>query len=338
MFHRFIVFVLTFLLSNAAWAHHSPGSTGGGLSVESAETLPQGEVSFSYRVDYTSFQGIYEQEIQDMTMAIAATGAEHVHLDAARQSVLQTMALSYGIADDLQVSWGFLGTYRAIDMREGHTHSDLSYGYHSFGDINGATDSWVTSKWQALKGEEGKLALVGGVKIPIGTTDARSQEPPSPTNSRILGLDLQPSTGAIDGTLGLAFTRLFSEQVSLDVDTRYTLRGYYKDFKAGDRLDGGVALAYKLLKNEAGTFSLTPFLEGNAMFLARNQEWDTDEGEWHEEVNTGGLSFFLSPGVKIAAGRNFSVALSFQLPVIQDLNSFQQKIDYKATAAMTASF
>jgi len=338
MMRRYFLFLFLCSITTLSWAHHSPGSTGGGLSVESAETLPQGEVSISYRVDFTSFQGIFEKEIKDMTLAIFASGIDHVHLDALRQSVLQTMTVSYGITDNLEVSWGMPGQYRAIDMREGHTHADGSYGYHSFGDIVGTTDSWITGKWQAVKGDWGKAAVLAGIKIPTGTTDARSKEPPSSTNSRILALDLQPSSGAIDWNLGLSFTRLITDQLSLDADARYTVRGTYSNFRAGDRFDGGIALAYRLIRDEAGSFAIGPFLEGNFTSLAKNQEWDTVEEVWAEEVFTGGTSFYVSPGLKASAGKNFSLALGVQLPLVQNLNSIQQKIDAKATAALSASF
>jgi hypothetical protein len=73
------------------------------------------------------------------------------------------------------------------------------------------------------------------------------------------------------------------------------------------------------------------------VLLGRNQE-ELAPGDWEEEDNTGGTTFFLSPGLRVSAGRGFSVAFTFQLPVVQELNSIQQKTDYKASAVLNGSF
>jgi len=334
MFRSFLSFLLAFSFTLPVMAHHGPGSTGGGLSVLSAETLPQGEVSISYRADYTKYEDLSGAEIEAKTLAI---GAAHVHLDVVRESFLQSFGIAFGVTDLLQLEIELLGQYRAVAVAEGHTHGlPDDYGFHSFGDISGQTDTWVTGKLQVLQGEVGKLALIGGVKLPTGRTDARSQEPPSTTNARILDLSLQPGSGSFDGSFGLAFTSALGGDLSLDVDSRYTSRGSHESFRAGDRLDAGAALGWRFLRMEDGSFGMGGFLETNLVNLDRNQE--EEDGVWEDEDNTGGLTLFVAPGLKATAGKNFSAALSFQVPVVQSLNSEQQKTDYKASVSMSMSF
>jgi len=332
MFRSFLSFLLAFSFTLPTLAHHGPGSSGAGLSVGSAETLPQGEVSISYKVDYTHYEVLSDAEIQALTESV---GAGHVHLDVVRESLLQTFHLAFGVTDLLQLEVGLLGRYRAVAVAEGHTHGDLSYGYHTFGDINGETDTWVSGKFQALSGDAGKLALTAGLKLPTGKTDARSQEPPSTTNARILDLGLQPGSGSLDGTFGLAYTLPLGEGLSLDADSRYTVRGAHETFRAGDRFDGGLSLGYRLLSTE-DAFSLGLFLEANGVVLNRNRE--EEDGVWEDEDNTGGLVVFASPGLRVSMGKNFSGALSFQVPVMQELNAPQQKTDYKASLSVSTSF
>jgi hypothetical protein len=295
--------------------------------VGSAETLPQGEVSVSYKVDYTLYEVLSDAEIQAMTESV---GAGHVHLDVIRESLLQNFNIAFGVTDTLQLEVGLLGRYRAVAAAEGHTHGDLSYGYHSFGDINGEADTWVSGKFQALSGDSGKLALLAGLKLPTGKTDARSSE-----DNDLLGLELQPGSGSLDGSFGLAYTLSLGQDLSLDADSRYTVRGSHETFRAGDRFDGGFSLGYRFLRTEDG-FSLGGFLETNVVNLNRNQE--VEDGVWAEEDNTGGLAVFLSPGLRVSVGKNFSGALSFQVPVVQELNAPQQKTDYKASLAVSTSF
>ncbi|MBI4566256.1 MAG: transporter [Planctomycetes bacterium] len=303
---------------------HGPGTSGGGLLTQSGAVLKLGAVSLSVRLDYTLFERLSETQIRDRTFKVSG---DHVHFDAARWTLLESIDVAVGVAEDLQLGFAF-GYYRANDLREGHLHGDGSYGFHDFADVSGMTDQWINAKWRALKGPEGSFALFAGVKLPFGDDDEVGEDG---TRNEPLEPSLQPGSGAFDVALGTAYSRWLSENVTLDTSVSYTYRTEEDHFKIGDLVLFGIAVAHRFTENVRTFPQPSVFLEANVRHLFRNEE----DGE--RVRNSGGTALFLSPGFRFGFSERASLTLSVQIPVVQALHDKQQETLLKVAMGVTVS-
>jgi hypothetical protein len=318
--------MLAIIASALLLCDHGPGTSGGGVGTQSGETLGPSKMTLTWRQDYTQYERLSSDDIESRTMKMS--GEDHAHFDALRWSLLETLEISYGLAEDWQFGYS-LGWYKGNDLREGHLHEDGSYGYHEYGDISGMTDHWMTLKHRVLKGESGHLAFTAGIKLPFGDDDEIGEDG---TRNAPLEASLQPGSGTFDFLFGAAFSRYLTPNVTLDTSLSYTARTIEDDYKIGDLILYGLAVAYRFSENAASTPSASVFLELNLRHLFHNEE---DDEEVH---NSGGTVLFLSPGVKIAFTPGAAFTLSLQFPIVQDLEDEQQETDFKATTALTLSF
>src|SRR4051812_42991617 len=93
-----ITFTFLFLLvAPPALANHGPGTSGGGSSTASGETLKQGKFELSLRDDYTQFENVSRAEAERRALRSG-------EFDGIDSSNIISGELAYGITDDLQVS------------------------------------------------------------------------------------------------------------------------------------------------------------------------------------------------------------------------------------------
>ena len=125
------------------------------------------------------------------------------------------------------------------------------------------------------------------------------------------------------GAVGLGNVR----SVELDFDTQRA-----DDFRLGDRIDAGVAVAYRFTEDIKQFPQLGVFAEANMRHLFKSEDHGVSDS------NTGGTALFLTPGMRVGFTPHFSFTVSAPLPVVQDLNGLQLKTRYKINAALTLSF
>lgn len=89
--------VLAALLPQQAFANHGPATSAGGITVDSAEPLPEGESAFVLREHYTSYENLTRAEIASR----ADKGGEFDYL---RESFITTLGAAYGVTDDFDLS------------------------------------------------------------------------------------------------------------------------------------------------------------------------------------------------------------------------------------------
>lgn len=327
MLHRLLEFTVrqrvfavlaTVAFAIPAHADHGPGTSGGGSSTQSAETLKSGKFSLEIREDYTEFQRLSAAEIT----AKAFSAGE---IDVLSRSFIETVSLSYGVAENFQAGLG-LGFYHAV--RPSSTEFDAgtaTFDTTTF-NPNGLTDLWLTGKHRFYRGPLGQFAVFGGVKFPTGrhaVTDSN-------------GARLEPSatagSGSFDGMMGLAFSRFLTSRLTLDVSAQYTLRTEHDGFKLGDRVDGGVAFAYRFTEDIQKFPQVSAFAEANVRHLFKS------EAAGVRDSNTGGTVLFLTPGVRFAFNQQLSLTVGAPLPVMQHLNGEQLKTDFKVNSALNLSF
>lgn len=305
-------------VTSPALANHGPGTSGGGATTASGETLKAGNLALDYRFDWTSFRGVTEPEA-------ARRATSSGEFDSLDNAFVHSFGLSYGLTDDWQLSIasGFYVGDHFVSAGAESPDEDPTVGT---ADPKGFTDTWFTTKLRVYHGEQGSLSFFGGVKAPTGHDDdlLTTGEPLEPSS--------QAGTGAVDFQLGAAYSRYLTPRVTLDASAAYVLRTKHDHFKVGDRADLGLALAYRLTEDVRRTPSLAAFGEVLAVWIGKDRE----SGEAND--NSGGWTVYLSPGLRCRLTDHLSVTTAVLIPVAQELNGSQVKQDFRLSVGVTLLF
>ena len=299
----------------AARANHGPGTSGGGSSTVSGETLRAGGFDLSLRTDVTWYESFTRAEAASRAM-------QHGEFDGLHRSLVETLGIAWGATDDLQVG-AQLGWYRGTGFvaaeDDGMGGADVATA-----DPRGLTDLWLQAKLRVLRGPGGHLACLAGVKLPTGDDDEELSD------GSELEPSSQPGTGAVDFQFGLAYSRYLSARTTLDASGVYTFRGEHGGFEVGDRLDAGAALAYRLTEDvrHFPNWSLSAELLG--VWIGQDEEGGA------RNENSGGTTVYLAPGVRGRLNPHVAVSLAPSVPVFQDLDGDQ--VETRARVACTLSF
>lgn len=297
-------------------ANHGPGTSGGGSATVGGETLAPGKWDLSLRYDYTNFQNI------------SRAGAERRALgsgefDAVQESHLTTFGVAFGIVDDLQIG-ASIGYYKANGFIDAESEEGVAESGTS--DPDGLTDLALTLKYRVMKGQPGNLSVIGGVIAPTGRDDV------SLGNGESLEPSSQPGTGAWAYQFGLAYSRYLTSRVTVDASGVYTLRTEHDGFEVGDRLDLGVAAAYRITESVKTFPNYSVFAEVNAVHLGKDKE-DGDRNP-----NTGGWTVYLTPGARVRFNDTVAFTVAPSFPVIQEENGEQIDSRFKLAATLSVSF
>lgn len=117
--------------------NHGPGTSGGGASTASGETLKQGGLEVSFRTDFTEFENVSRAEAE-------AEAIQSGEFDALERSLIESVSMAYGLTDDLQVG-AQIGYYLGrnfIDAEE----DGLGGAESATADPEGLTDLWLSAK------------------------------------------------------------------------------------------------------------------------------------------------------------------------------------------------
>lgn len=93
----------------------------------------------------------------------------------------------------------------------------------------------------------------------------------------------------------------------------YVLRPGRDHFKVGDRLDGGVGLAYRLTESIKTFPQFSVFTEIHEVWLKK----DEDHGE--KDPNSGSLTLYVTPGFRTRFNECCALTIAPSLPVYQDV-------------------
>lgn len=318
---------LTLLATSVAYANHGPSTSGAGVGTGSAETLRAGRFEFGVRADWTSYSSVSQADAE-------AAAIEYHHFDSLDRSLLTTASLAWGFSDDLQLG-ASIGWYSASNFRDVHAHDEDGDGTideieTAFGDPKGLTDLWLNAKWRVMHGDAGQLALMGGIKVPIGTDDETLD------NGEVLEPSSQPSTGEMDFMAGVAYSRFLSERMVLDASAAYTLRGSGDEYTVGDRLDAGLAVSYRLTSDVAAFPNYSVSAELLNVWLGEDEE--RHEGEWETVESSGGNTLYASLGFRVRFNETTALSLAPAIPLSQDLGGEQVEQDIKLLVALSYGF
>jgi len=294
--------------------NHGPGTSGGGSSTSSGETLRAGHFSVELSSLYTSYEDVSVDEAE----AIAIDADE---FDAVESTWVNQIALSYGLTDDLQIG-AQIGYYSGSNFIDAEADG-MGGAESASADPSGLTDTWVTAKWRVMHGAAGHLALIAGLKLPTGKDDEKL------SSGEVLEPSSQPGSGSVDYQAGLAYSRFLNPRVTLDASTLYTLRTEHDDFEVGDRADLGLALAYRITEDVRAPNNWSLFGELNGVWL------DKDEEDGEANDNSGSSTLYLTLGVRDRINDHMALSLAPAVPIYQDVNGEQVETDWRVGLALT---
>lgn len=323
--------ILALSISSIAIANHGPGTSGGGSSTESGETLKEGQFAFSLREAYTNYDHVHRAEAEER----ASKSGE---FDALRDAYVTSVSMAYGVTNDfqLELTTGWYSGRGFIDAhREGH-HEEES-GHHvetlhggvdhdepehsetdsALGNPEGLSDLSLRAKYRVMKGKPGNLSLIGGVTFPTGNDTERL------SNGERLEPSSQPGTGRFAYDTGLSYSRYLTSHITLDTSSIYTFRVKRDAFEVGDRWDSGAALSYRV------TDSIQSFPQVSLFAEVRNLWLGKDEKSEGKNPNTGGNTLYLTPGARLRFNESVGFTLAPSIPVVQDLNGDQIESDFQ---------
>lgn len=333
------------------FADHGPGTTGASGSVIMPDTIERHHFSLGVTQSFVQYAEYPDVAISDATQKMKVAGS---HIDTLGVASLSNVTLGYGILSWLDVS-ATIGWYYSRGLREGILDSNTAYKLIDAGDVAGLTDVWINSKANILKRGAWSVSALGGIKLPTGNMAGSSETVPlnSLPAAQINGVTIPgprmhvvsgqtggdqfsldpsatPGSGSFDFMAGLAASRQFAGVFTASSSATYIYRGYYKTYKIGDRIDGGLALSYKAFDGEGVRFFT--FTEITARYMMKSKDHD------QTIVNSGGLLAFWAVGMRLSLPYEIGCFVSKEFPVAQILNEPQQKLDGRLNFGVSWNF
>jgi len=287
------------------------------------ETLKGAGIRINER--YTNMGGVYK-------------GTEEKTNPGAKEEYWTTEITGfYGITEDLM----FLGVvpYKKTKL-DGHlhVHSDGDIEVHKdmkgeetgIGDI-AALGRYTFSKTHTIDTTT-SVAGIAGVKFPTGKTNGRTDD-----GMEYLDSHLQLGTGSTDFILGLSMSHAV-QRLSLSANLLGVIptEGKAGDTKHqfGNTLNYDITAKYRVHPAVSAPLSTQLFFS-----LGLNGELrEREKVAGAEDVNSGGHTIYLTPGVQVVAAPQWVFELSYQHPVYHNLYGTQLAEDYKVNGAVTYLF
>jgi hypothetical protein len=306
-----------FVLAQSTLANHGPGASGGGSSTISGETLKPGHFELTLREDFSKFEHFSDT---------AATGRAQRggDFDALDHGFVTTADFAIGIAPNFQVG-ATVGYFNGNDFLSADS-PDGNDVELARANPTGLTDVAIVGKYRVLSGEPGNVALVLGVVLPTGRSDVRlaNGERLSPTD--------QPGSGRWGLPIGIGYSRFLTSHITIDASALYTFHFEKDDFKVGDRLDLGLALAYRITESVRDFPQFSLFGELNDVCLQK------DRVDGSDDPNSGSNAMYITPGVRVRFNEHAALTVAPSIPIWQEVNGDQGKVDFKLAVALSISF
>jgi hypothetical protein len=342
---RFLLLASAFVATPALADHAGPTAvgSGGGLTVFGFDTLDTGRWASGFRLIYTR----PDQRSDDL---LANLAGEHIHAHNTDYNLNASAGLAYGITHHLTLS-AELPYVRRQGLREGeHAHVDgQSVNEVSrLGTVAGIGDLSLLAKYRLTHGEGGGLALIGGIKVPTGSTRKMS------IDGERLETEHQPGTGSWDPIVGAAGSMKLGA-VQINASALYQISGKgAQHTRLGDRAQGGIALSHRFgpaehhhekagedHHHEEGAHEHAE-PHGHASwdaFVEMTGEWEgRQKVDGEVETASGAKSVWLSPGFRFNSATGFSVATAIGLPVWQRIRPSHPENDYRVTLSIGRAF
>ncbi len=327
-----------------AFADHMGPSgfgAGGGMSVFTPDTLDAGHWAAGFRLSYTRPERRSDAEL-------AALAAQHVHAHNSDYNLNASAGIAFGVNHHLTLS-AELPYLRRDDLREGtHAHAGgvALNGVEQLGSVSGIGDANLLMKYRLTDDERFGFALIGGIKLPTGSTHRRSLD------GERLETEHQPGTGSWDPIFGASGSARFGT-------VQFTASGIYQlstrgaqQTRLGDRFQGGLALSHRFGGQEPVTSESVNHHHGDELDEAHEHArstWDAFVelgGEWEGrqkvagevEPDSGGSWIYVAPGVRYNAAAGWSAGLALAVPVWQRIRASHPNNRYRLTLSLGKAF
>jgi len=336
--------LLAVCASPASADHLGPSGfgSGGGMTVFSPDTLDGGHWAAGFRLTYTRPEQRSDEELE-------ALAAQHIHAHNTDYNLNASLGAAYGINHHLTVSLE-LPYVRRDDLREGehsHVDGDALNEVEQLGSVAGIGDMNLLAKYRLTEGEGPGFALIGGIKMPTGSTHRRS-----PDGER-LETEHQPGTGSWDPIFGgSGSVRVGAVQLTASALYQLSTRGT-QDTRLGDRLTGGIALSHRFgpapyehsaTHNHHHGDELDEQLEEHARsswdgFVELAGEWEGRQKIGGEiEEASGGEWVWVAPGLRFNSASGWSAAAALAVPVWQEIRASHPDNRYRFSLSLGRAF
>ena len=334
--HKLLFLALACAASPALADHMGPSGfgSGGGMNVFGADTLDGGHWGAGLRLTYTR----PEQRPDDALAALAARGIGAHNTD---YNLNASLGVAYGVSHHLTVS-AELPYVRRDRLREG-----TADGVERLGSVAGVGDLSLLAKYRLTEGEGFGFALIGGIKMPTGSTHRRSAD------GERLETEHQPGSGSWDPILGAAASLPFGG-VQLSASGLYQMsRTGAQHTRLGERLQGGIALSHHFGSRAAAHAASENHHHGDELdehadeprhsgldgFIELAGEWEGRQrigGELEEA--SGGKWAYVAPGVRFTSASGWSASAAFAVPVWQQIRASHPDNRYRVMLSVGRGF
>lgn len=291
-----------------------------------APTMQRGTWSAGIRTEIIENEAFSDQQLANY----ADQGIEGVH--SVDRVINTSLAVGYGITDDLTVSMRLPYVERK-NIREGEIEDDEAEA-HAHGDSSGLGDLVLFGQYRVLKLDNTDVALHLGVKAPTGETNDKDDD------GHRFETEFQPGTGSWDYLIGGAISHVH-DQFGYHANVLYnkTNEGS-QSTEIGDILSYNLALTYQLNgedhsgHNHVHTDSTE--IKWDAMIELNGETRRKNKIDGHSEEHSGGTALFVSPGLRVSAGK-FGGFISVALPVVENMHGKQTDIDARIVGGFSLS-
>jgi Putative MetA-pathway of phenol degradation len=307
--------------------------SGGGMSVFSPETMDGGHWAAGFRLAYTR----PEQRSNDELEALAGRG---IAAHNTNYNANASLAVAYGINHHVTLSFELPYVHRDR-LREADDGE-----VERLGSVAGIGDLNLLAKYRLSDSDSRGFALIGGIKLPTGSTHKTSSD------GERLETEHQLGTGSWDPIVGAsASTRLGAVQLTASALYQISTRGAQAT-RLGDRLQGGIALSHRF--GEAAHEHLESHNHHHGDELDEHHEhahssWDAFvefAGEWEgrqkigreTEEASGGEWVWVAPGIRFHAASGWSASAGLALPIWQQIRASHPDNDYRLMLSLGRSF
>jgi hypothetical protein len=252
-----------------------------------------------------------------------------------------SIGVAYGVSHHLTVS-AELSYVRRDSLREGSEQ-----GVEQLGGVSGIGDVSLLAKYRLTEGHGLGFALIGGIKLPTGSTHERG-----PDGER-LETEHQPGSGSWDPLMGAAASLpLGGMQLSASGLYQFSQTGAQQT-RLGNRFQGGIALSHH--------FGPRPAAHHDTHNHHHGDELDADEeaprhsgvdgfvelaGEWEGrqrvggeiEQASGGNWAYVAPGLRFTSATGWSASAAFAVPVWQQIRASHPDNRYRLTLSIGRGF
>jgi hypothetical protein len=331
-------------LSSPALADHMGPSgfgSGGGMSVFTPDTLDAGHWAAGFRLSYNRPERRSDEELE-------ALAGQHIHAHNTDYNLNASLGVAYGITHELTVS-AELPYVRRDHLREGiheHVGGVALNGVEELGSVAGIGDLNLLAKYRLTDGGTTGFALIGGIKMPTGSTHKTS-----PDGER-LETEHQPGTGSWDPIFGAsASTKMGAVQLTASALYQLSTQGA-QHTRLGNRLQGGIALSHRFgpaPHEHAPSHNHHHGDELDEHHEHAHSTWDAfveigSEWEGRQKVDgeieeaSGGKWAYVAPGVRYNAASGWSAGAAIALPVWQDIRESHPDNRYRIMLSVGRAF